>query len=95
MVYVKWELKLKHDMFLDFLFKYHIKAFRSPYSIFTFNNSTPSLDIEANKFYDRVHRLHDAALLTRCYTQHVLCFFIDSEMNNMRHFIKIKCQQRD
>ena len=31
-----------------------------------------NLDIEANKFYDRAHRLYDAALLTRCYTQHVL-----------------------
>ena len=31
-----------------------------------------NLDIEANKFYDRAHRLYDAALLTQCYTQHVL-----------------------
>ena len=30
-----------------------------------------NLDIEANKFYDRAHRLYDK-LLTRCYTQHVL-----------------------
>ena len=29
-----------------------------------------SLDTEANKFYDRSNRLYDAALLTRCYTQH-------------------------
>ena len=31
-----------------------------------------SLDTEANKFYDRTNRLYDAALLTRCYTQHAL-----------------------
>ena len=47
------------------------------------------LDTEANKFYDRNHQLYDAALLTRCYTQHALCPFIDSETNHKRHFIKI------
>ena len=31
-----------------------------------------SLDTEANKVYDRSNRLYDAALLTRCYTQHAL-----------------------
>ena len=30
------------------------------------------LDTGANKFYDRNHQLDDAALLTRCYTQHAL-----------------------
>ena len=30
------------------------------------------LDTQANKFYDRNHQLYDAALLTRCYTQHAL-----------------------
>ena len=30
-----------------------------------------------------------AALLTRCYTQHALRPFIDSEINHKRHFIKI------
>ena len=29
-----------------------------------------SLDTEANTFYDRTNRLYDAAILTRCYTQH-------------------------
>ena len=48
------------------------------------------MDIEVNKFYDRVHRLYDAAILTRCYTQHALRPFIDSEINHIRHFIKIK-----
>ena len=47
------------------------------------------LDTEANKFYDRNHQLYDAALLTRCYTQHALHAFIDSETNHKRHFIKI------
>ena len=42
------------------------------------------LDTEANKFYDRNHQLYDAALLTRCYTQHAL----DSKTNHKRHFIK-------
>ena len=47
------------------------------------------LDTEANKFYDRNHQLYDTALLTRCYTQHALGPFIDSETNHKRHFIKI------
>ena len=48
-----------------------------------------SLDTEANKFYDRTNRLYDAALLTRCYTQHALRPVIDSKINHIRHFIKI------
>ena len=44
---------------------------------------------EANKFYDRTNRLYDAALLTRCYTQHALRPVIDSKINHIRHFIKI------
>ena len=44
----------------------------------------------ANKFYDRAHRLYDAALITRCYTQHALQPYIDSEINHIRHFIKIQ-----
>ena len=47
------------------------------------------LDDEANKFYDRKHYLYEAALLTRCYTQHALRPYIDSEINHIRHFIKI------
>ena len=39
-----------------------------------------SLDTEANKFYDRTNRLYDAALLTRCYTQHALCPVMDSKI---------------
>ena len=47
------------------------------------------LDIEANRFYDRIHQMYEAALLTRCYTQHALRPFIDAEINHQRHFIKI------
>ena len=53
-------------------------------------SSLRKLDIEANKFYDRAHRLYDAALLTQCYTQHALRPYIDSENNHIRHFIKIQ-----
>ena len=55
-----------------------------------FISSLCNLDIEANKFYDRAHRLNDAALLTWCYTQHALRPYIDSEINHIRHFIKIQ-----
>ena len=48
-----------------------------------------SLDTEAKRFYDRNHQMYDAALLTRCYTQHALRPFIDSESNHIRSFIKI------
>ena len=49
-----------------------------------------NLDIEVHKFYDRAHRLYDAAILTWCYTQHALWPFIDSKINHIRHFIKIQ-----
>ena len=45
--------------------------------------------VSSNKFYDRKHDLCEAALLTRCYTQHALRPYIDSEINHIRHFIKI------
>ena len=48
-----------------------------------------SLDTESNRFYDRNHQMFDAALLTRCYTQHAFRPFIDSESNHIRSFIKI------
>ena len=47
------------------------------------------LDIEANRFYDRNHQMYEAALLTRCFTQHALHPLIDSIINNKIHFIKI------
>ena len=48
-----------------------------------------SLYTEANRFYDRNHQMYDAARLTRCYTQHALRPFIDSESNHIRSFIRI------
>ena len=53
-------------------------------------SSLRNLDIEANKFYDRAHRLYNAAILTWCYTQHALQPYIDSEINHIRHLIKIQ-----
>ena len=53
-------------------------------------SSLHKLDDEANKFYDGKHDLYEAALLTRCYTQHALRPYIDSEINHIRHFIKIR-----
>ena len=52
-------------------------------------SSLRKLDEAANKFYDRKHELYEAALLTRCYAQHALRPYMDSEINHIRHFIKI------
>ena len=57
-------------------------------------SSLLSLDIEANKFYDRAHQFYDAALLTRCYTQHALWPYIDSEINHIRHSSKFNVSTR-
>ena len=48
-------------------------------------SSLRKLDDEANTFYDRKHYLYEAALLTRCYIQHALLPYIDSEINHIRH----------
>ena len=53
-------------------------------------SSLRNLDIEAYNFYDRTHRIYDAALLTQCYTQHALRPYIDSKINHIRRFIKIQ-----
>ena len=59
----------------------------SPVSLVTLSiSSLRNLDIEDNKFYYRAQRLYDAAILTRCYTQHALRPYIDSEINHIRHF---------
>ena len=50
--------------------------------------SLRKLDEEANKFYDSKHDLYYTALLTRCYTQHALRPYIDSEINHIRHSSK-------
>ena len=67
---------------------------RGRHSMLSFLSSLPIsvlhiLDTEAKKFFDRNHQLYDAALLTRCYTQHALSPFIDSETNHKRHFINV------
>ena len=64
------------------------------HGLFSFLCSLPisvllNLELEANKFYDRANKLYKAALLTRCYVQHFLSPYIDSEVNHKRHFIKI------
>ena len=48
-----------------------------------------NLELEANKLYDRANKLYKAALRTRCYVQHLLNPYIDSEVSHKRHFIKI------
>ena len=53
-------------------------------------SSLRNSDIEANKFNDRAHLLYDAAILSRCYTQHALRPYIESKINHIRHFIKIQ-----
>ena len=64
------------------------------HSMLSYHSSLPiavlcSLVTEANRFYDRNHQMYDAALLTRCYTQHAFRPFIDSESNHIiRHSIK-------
>ena len=57
-------------------------------------SSLRNLDIGANKFYDRVRKLYDAALLNRCYTQHALWPYKDTKINHIRHFIKIQFVNR-
>ena len=51
--------------------------------------SLRKVDDEANNSYDRKHDLYEAALLTRCYNQHALRPYIDSEINHIGHVIKI------
>ena len=48
------------------------------------------MDIEANTLYDRAHRLYHAAILTRCCTEHALRPYTGSNINHIRHFIKIQ-----
>ena len=62
--------------------------------MFSFLSSLPIsvlrvLDTGAKNIYNRNHQLYYAALLSRCYTQHALRPFIDSETNDKLHFIKI------
>ena len=60
---------------------------------FSFLSSLPisvvhNLEKEANKLYNRANKFYKAALFTRCYVQHFLSPYIDSEVNHNQHFIK-------
>ena len=76
--------------FLKTRFSEHYRRTKKPRTIDNFlyrhfkqtNHSTSSIS--------RAQRLCDAAILTRCYTQHALQPYIDSEINHIRHFIKIQ-----
>ena len=64
------------------------------HGLFLFLSSLPisvlrNLELEANKLYHRANKLYKATLLTRCYVQHFLSPYNDSEVNHKRHFIKI------
>ena len=49
-------------------------------------SSLGNLDIEAIKFYNRAHRLYDAAILTRRYTKHALRPYTDFEIYHIISF---------
>lgn len=52
-------------------------------------SSLRKLDKEVEQFYDSRHPFYGAVLLIRGYTQHALRPCIDTEINHIRHFIKI------
>ena len=89
MVILNENIKLSHLFFdLNILLnsvRHHMLSKLASFSI----SSLRKLDDEANKFYNRKHDLYEAALLIRCYTQHTLLPYIDSEINHIRHFIKM------
>ena len=66
-----------------------------PNGLFSFLSSLPisvlrNLELEAIILYDRANKLCKAALLSRCYVQHFLSPYINSEVNHKRHFIKFQ-----
>ena len=91
--YQCWTTGNGFSTWLIFIFKFlAYLSFR--HGLFSFLSSLPisvlrNLELEANKLYDRANKLYKAALLTRCYVQHFLSPYIDSEVNHKRHFIKI------
>ena len=49
----------------------------TPFRLDTFSiYSLGYVETEANGLYAIAHRLYDASLLTRCYTQHALCHIL-------------------
>ena len=59
------------------------------YFIFKFISVLRNVELEANKLYDRANKLFKVALLKRCYVQHFLSPYIDSEVNHNRYVIRI------
>jgi len=67
---------------------------RGRHDMMSFLSSLPlpvkvKLDDEANRFYHKSHQFYQAALLTRCYTEHAIRPKVDSEIDHKRYFIKI------
>ena len=67
---------------------------RGRHDMMSFLSSLPfpvkvKLDDEANRFYDKSHQFYQAALLTRCYTEHIIRPKPDPEKDHKRYFIKI------
>ena len=53
------------------------------------NSVLRNLELEASKFYDKAKKLYKAVLgVTRCYVQHFLSPYIDSEVDHKRYFNK-------
>ena len=85
--YIVSEIDFSKESFYSF-------KYQGQNGLFSFLRSFPisvlrDLELEANNLYDRANKLYKAALLTRCYVQHFLSPYIDSEVNHKRHFIKI------
>ena len=64
------------------------------HGLFSFLRSLPisilrSLELEANTLYNRANKFYKAALLTRCYIQHFLSPYTDSDVRHKLQFIKI------
>ena len=78
-------MRSKGQISLNFSYKANCISFLSSLTISVLLN----LELEANKLNDRANKLYKAALLTRCYVQHFLSPYNDSDVNHKRHFIKI------
>ena len=92
---LKWIIFLQLSLLLGFNDNiYHESNIsKMQWLIFIFSSLPSSvlrnLELEANNLYDRANKFYKAALLTRCYVQHLLSPYIDSEVNHKQHLIKI------
>ena len=61
------------------------------FSVLTYllNSSLRLIDNDVDKFYGSGHSFYDAGFLIFCYMQHILLPCICSEINRIRHSIKI------